>query len=937
MRTSNISTPVRENPNLQPCIAKIEGKLKENIKAGKGLKAEDKKALAKVGIKYAIANFLNEKTGGKFSFLRNWEANSAKKLLNQLNDSLSPLFAEKIQIRIESVCESLEKFPDLRTVNNVIGGGNIVLNDPLVKNLNNSLKNAQITIDLVKQALPYYSDLLTKVEIDKKPQTLNRLLTITGTLYNKNKVVQSVVDKVKDDLLKTIFSKENIKFLLGDFEQKVKGKLAMKHVFTEERIGSFFSKFAVCIEGLINLFKVKATIDNTIKKLVLTNPEYNLHKKELVQAEELLLYEGVRYFVDIKDAGWLSRKTTELKSCVGVYIQHLMEQRKGIKKLYNDEKLIKPIVKYGIKNISQQISEGQPIGMNLLIALLNKKDDIKNFYTDDAILQSILESAIDVIEEKVFKTDDAKEPKINKELKVNKKELLSAMLDHQAIKNLYKNTSFQTMFEIAIEVVKENVLNQVTNEKQLDKKIDTKKLIEAFLKKSEGKDCYKDSKLIGFAFDILKEISPKILSSKNFDINAILKDYCYRKGVEGYNAVINMGKNIVAATGETIVDGINKLGEGANAVVEVVQQAPQVAKEIVDEYNNMGGNILKKSLGPRAEEEFNEMFDELDESTQALVKTVEKQLKESFNDKIDKIKNPEEAIQKHENRAKPKATDDLKTLDGISALFHELDGNALKKHMQRADVQAKQNGYTLDDSTLDDINGLFSLNLSDLQKDFVAKDGEVLRDQLNVKAESLKNEHPIQDSGYTWTATYHLAETFRHMLLGNDLQIEINGQALNYEENSDDIAKEKVLALNNALNGNPGGTDGTSVVKSLSLLADEGTLLDFIPENLKTKFETNGLTLGTREKTSQIPDMRPNIHLKINKGNPLNAEINVTWHLLNGNNASQHTLGLNFATTLDLKTTSGWRFGGTIETAISSIKDLQYTFDGEKINEAKVA
>ncbi|MCR5224548.1 MAG: hypothetical protein K6C34_00530, partial [Alphaproteobacteria bacterium] len=257
-------------------------------------------------------------------------------------------------------------------------------------------------------------------------------------------------------------------------------------------------------------------------------------------------------------------------------------------------------------------------------------------------------------------------------------------------------------------------------------------------------------------------------------------------------------------------------------------------------------------------------------------------------------------------------------------------------------VQAKQNGYNLNNSTLDDIKGLFSLTLSDLQKDFTVKDGEVLRDQLNVKAESLKNEHPIQDSGYTWTANYHLAETFRNMLLGKDLQIEVNGQALEYNENAADIAKEKVLALNNALNKNPGSTDGTSVVKNLSLLADEGTLLDFIPENLKSKFESNGLILGTREKTSQNPGVGPNIHLKINEGNPLNAEINVTWHLLNGSNASQHTLGLHFVSTLDLETKSSWS-GSTIETAISSIKDLQYTFDGgplesnSKGNEAGLA
>ena len=111
----------------------------------------------------------------------------------------------------------------------------------------------------------------------------------------------------------------------------------------------------------------------------------------------------------------------------------------------------------------------------------------------------------------------------------------------------------------------------------------------------------------------------------------------------------------------------------------------------------------------------------------------------------------------------------------------------------------------------------------------------------------------------------------------------------------------------------------------MSLLADEETLLDFIPKNIKKKLENKGLQLGTYEKT-RIIEKQPHILLSINKGKPMKAEINVSWPLLNKSNLSQHTFGLKFTSVLDLNEKNG-----TIRTAISSIKDLQYTFDGNSL------
>ena len=735
-----MSTSIQSNGIQNPAIKNIVEDLEvKGIKDAKALERKDKSAVAKAGIKYVIANFLNEKTGGKFSFLRNWKENSADQLLMQIND----VFSENIAEQIKQYADNAQKW----------------VNETKTVKLMKRFDSTNAFVDLGQKSLQYCSDLLIGPTNNKNPQTVNRLFAIMGTLYQENAVLKPVMDQVKNDILQLAFSKETI--------ENVFDKLNLK----------FLSKPA---NKLIALLGLKDKVDNYFSDKILNNKEYNLNKKDLVNAEEILLYKTLSFFSQYNGDKWSDE---------------------DIKKLFGETK--DPFLK----------------------GLLENYEEVEKLYQNSRLMNAIAN-----VGAKICTTDFLR-----------------------------------------------FILNEISTGQHPS--------AEAFV-------------------DQLKD--PCTNANARLDWVAISKAV----GEEVGNLAIGLGKDI------------------ANVGLEVVKQTPQVAKEIVDEYNNIGGNALKDGLGVRAEEEFNEMFDALDESTQALVKTGEEKLETYFKDKIDKIKNPEEAIQKHEDRAKPKATDDLKTLNGISALFHELDGEALKKHVQRADVQAKQNGYNLNNSTLDDIKGLFSLTLSDLQKDFTVKDGEVLRDQLNVKAVSLKNEHPIQDSGYIWTANYHLAETFRHMLLGNDLQIEINGQALNYEKNSDDIAKAKVLALNNALNKNPGNTDGTSVVKNLSLLADEGTLLDFIPENLKSKFESNGLILGTREKTRQTPDVGPNIHLKINEGKPLNAEINVTWHLLNGSNASQHTLGLHFVSTLDLETKSRWR---TIETAISAIKDLQYTFDGEPL------
>ena len=696
-----------QNTAIKNVVEDLEVK---GIKDAKALERKDKSAVAKAGIKYIIANFLNEKTGGKFSFLRNWKENSANQLLMQMND----VFSENIADQIKQYANEAQKW---------VNGSETI-------KLMQRFDSTNAFVEIGQKSLQYCSDLLTGPTNNQNPQTVNKLFAIMGTLYQENAVLKPVMDQVKNDILQLAFSKETI--------ENVFDKLNLK----------FLSKPA---NRLIALLGLKDKVDNFFTDKILNNKDFNLNKKELVNAEEILLYKTLSFFSQYNGDKWSDEKIKELfGETKDPFLKGLLKNYEEVEKLYQNSRLMNAIANVGAKIcttdflrfILNEISTGQHPSAEAFV-------------------------------------DQLKDPCTN----------ANARLDWVAI-----------------------------------------------------------SKAVG------EEVG---------------------------NLAIGLGKDIANGTGEAVKKIANKAIEvGSNLadnVINVVNQAPEVAKEIVDEYNNIGGNALKDGLGVRAEEEFNEMFDALDESTQALVKTGEEKLKTYFKDKIDKIKNPEEAIQKHE----------------------------------------------------------FSLNLSDLQKDFTEKDGEVLRDQLNVKAESLKNEHPIQDSGYTWTANYHLAETFRNMLLGNDLQIEVNGQALEYDENAADIAKGKVLALNNALNKNPGSTDGTSVVKNLSLLADEGTLLDFIPENLKSKIESNGLILGMHEKTSQTPDVGPNIHLKINKGNPLNAEINVTWHLLNGSNASQHTLGLHFVSTLDLETKSSWA-GSTIETAISSIKDLQYTFDGEKINETKV-
>ena len=70
-------------------------------------KKQDKLLLIGSGVKYLIASFLNEKTGGKFSFLRNCEANSAKRLLQHANDALSADISKVLKEKIDSLMPEL--------------------------------------------------------------------------------------------------------------------------------------------------------------------------------------------------------------------------------------------------------------------------------------------------------------------------------------------------------------------------------------------------------------------------------------------------------------------------------------------------------------------------------------------------------------------------------------------------------------------------------------------------------------------------------------------------------------------------------------------------------------------------------------------------------------------------------------------------------------
>lgn len=666
-------------------------------------------ATAKAGIKYLIASFLNEKTGGKFSFLRNWEDNSANHLLEQVNQHFSGMLAEKIK----QCANNAQSWADTSKAINCMKCCN----------------TTKAFVDLGEKSLQYLSDLLTGSEKNQNPQTVNRLLTITGTLYQENQVLRAAMDHIKDEVLKLAFSEKNIENLFNNLNLKIFSKPAQK---------------------LIVLLGVKDKIDAFLTKKILDNKEFNLNKKDLVKTEEKLLYKTLSFFSN-----------------------------------YNGEKW--------------------------------SDDDIKSLFekTDDPWLKGLLQN-------------------------------------YQAIENLYQDSRLMNLI-------------------------------------SKGGANFCTDKILINIFDAIA-LGKSIDKSIFLDLGHKIKQIGSEKISDTIEKVEENIENIKEKVKEVAVNVKEKVEENIENVTGVIQSVAKDVKEGIKMFPEME-NIFSETPSGK------ELQDVLDEANAEPVKT----------------------------NAEPKANEGLGKLinEGEIAIIKDI-----KKEGDKIQSQKKENQSTL--------------TLSDLQKDFSPKDAESLRDVLNDKVKGLTSSwYSIEDAGNFWTATYILTEKFSRMLTSSDLTIEVDDKPLEYDEDATERDKEKVLALNKALVDNPTWTDGTSIVNTLSVLADEETLLGFIPGNIKGKITASRLKFVTVDAASSSGAPNPHINLKIKKDNPITAEIDISWNISTQHNSSQekHTLGLKFTSELNLneeKVRLGWLNGTKIGTEISSIKNIEYVFDGKPLESNKI-
>ena len=179
-------------------------------------------------IKHVLVSKLNRLTGEKFESVRNWEAKSTKEISEKANSALAPLFNEKLEEIGNTVRDGLEK---IKTSDKDVGK---------VLNL--------LGVNVCEQFISAAIALLTHVGEDGKPQTLNRLLSITGIACSRN-------DKLKETFIA----------LTRMFFNKCLPKIL------KEKLGIL----AGPVEKLIIALSIKETVEKFFTERILKNPDFS--------------------------------------------------------------------------------------------------------------------------------------------------------------------------------------------------------------------------------------------------------------------------------------------------------------------------------------------------------------------------------------------------------------------------------------------------------------------------------------------------------------------------------------------------------------------------------------------------------------------------------------------------------------------------------------
>ena len=195
-----------------------------------------------------------------------------------------------------------------------------------------------------------------------------------------------------------------------------------------------------------------------------------------------------------------------------------------------------------------------------------------------------------------------------------------------------------------------------------------------------------------------------------------------------------------------------------------------------------------------------------------------------------------------------------------------------------------------------------------------------------IKSTKIEDKNPIQDKGYTWTANYPLNQEFKKDLEQNNrITFQINGKTIEFNENAEDLAKDKIVAVHNKFVDGNSNADATNAFTEISKIANKETILKLLPKEFNEICEKQGLKLA---KGNEPIDGNIQYRINVTEKNPLKVSYEISYPLITdaqknpkGISKEVGTLKITFNTKYETIQKNGWR-GWTRTYELQSIQGL---------------
>lgn len=735
---------------------------------------------------------LNKLTFNKIGALRNRVETARSRFLetavNLLDSQLSKPIAEKLR-EVPGLVS--EKLSFMQCTSNPTG-----LKDKFV-NWAKERGGVNQAATLANEMTSTVVDLLTKTNDGTPPNTLSRLLFLTGLVCNENQNMKEVFDGIKTAFLDKVFSKEFISFALG-----------------KANLG----KYGKVINFFVARLGVKDLTDEFISDHLLAGER--LSRMELKDAYEISMAKGMQAFINLDGKNWDREKIDKTFATVAQIHSDAVEFKyhfNKIAELYNTSHLAQTathttgfilynIVQPLVQNISSNVKEMSAAQFCQLL------EERKGSQLAGLIFGENLDSAIQ----------------------------LEQMIDDMANAVYSLPTNAAHMVESCTAAITEAL--------------------------TQAKDSVVDAA-------------------------AKLKDVAVSKLEQGKEAAANAisaaGEIAVQAKDAIVGAATTTLNHGKELVTNAVAAAGEAAAQVRDGVINTAIDVKNAAAA------------KIDQGKELVAGTIA-----TAGEAVVQVK---DTIAGAADKAIKAVTPDF-NID-IGDIFDDddddwLGGGAVASRPALRDIPAGTAP-----AEANEIPNTFS---EDELKGMLRWDRPHTMELQNTLNEmNVQDSHPVQDKGYSWTATYLLTENFKSAILDNRLTFTIGGNPLTV---GDDPVKSTVVQLHSYAVNNSSRDDATHVITSLSKLLDAESLKLFLPEDLRNQAL-----------------MPPEIKVNILGQKPLTFTTETTWSLAN------HKIQLQFTADIKEIVKSGWT-GSTItgnfasrdtrDPEKDSLRNIRYSVDG---------